>query len=187
MEGNIISEISRYPFPEDVKLAADEIHKKMKRPISRGKNRKQMLAVCVYYAYCEKGIWIDPVEITNIMNMDKETIHKGLSTFSEINTGYRPIIINSTPMDFLDSFCEKLGFDDEHKVKCIQICKEAIEKERSVFKNSYPKKIAAGALKLFLEMENIPYKIESLSTITDSSPTTIQSTYKKISMAYNKD
>ena len=100
--------------------------------ISRGANRKGIIAACVYFACKECGVPRSSKEIAEIFNLKIPVMTKGVKRCQEIismnkmnkNRLSKKDSIN--PNDFIERFCNKLNITEENIILINQICKLSI-------------------------------------------------------------
>jgi transcription initiation factor TFIIB len=155
--------------------------------ISRGANRKGIIAACVYFACKECGVPRTPREVANMFSIDITVMTKGIKKCQEIifmNKKNKNRLAKSTsinPNDFIERFCNKLGID-EIDVKIIQqICKESIN--QNIISENTPPSIAAGCIFYHIKNKNKTISKKEISEICKISEVTINKCTKKLESA----
>ncbi|MBD23882.1 MAG: hypothetical protein CMG46_02600 [Candidatus Marinimicrobia bacterium] len=153
--------------------------------ISRGSNRKGIIAASIYFACKNCGYPRSPKEISNMFKIDNKILTKGIKNFQEIlqlsnNNNKRITEAKSINAEdfidrFCDTFCEILPKDiDIIKLisnRCISL---KIDRENT------PPSIAAGSIYLYCRYNNIDITKKDLSNICRISEVTINKCYKSL-------
>ena len=152
--------------------------------ISRGNNRKGIIAACVYFACKNCNVPRSTKEISEMFNIKNVIITKGCKKFQEIlhyNKQHnkrinKNIIIHSN--DFIDRFCNKLNLNNND----IQIIKNISDKaqELKIIYENTPPSIAAGSIYLYVRINKINISKKDISNISKISEVTINKCYKKL-------
>lgn len=178
---SILPDLEPYPLTEDIKNEADVIYNKMIPRLHRSKIRNQMLFHCVYNAHLELDRHVNPVQLGKMFGLTQGEVERCDSIFSPLQTGYEPKCKTTSPTEYLTGFCEKMGISDEATANVIKLANNLLSKDPDL-KEQRPQTVAAGILKYYTYIHGIttddPYKINK---VTDRSPVTIDSVFKKIS------
>src|SRR5438874_12599243 len=73
---SIMTDLEKYDFTLDIKHRANFIYNKMKLTVRRANKRKYLLFFCVYSAYKELNININPTELGKIFELKPGDIQK---------------------------------------------------------------------------------------------------------------
>ena len=153
--------------------------------ISRGANRKGIIASCIYKACKIKNVPRSHKEIANIFKIDITHMTRGCKRFDEIineqDTQEDKVISNMTgsqSIDFINRFCSKLNIGKEIMDICIHVCEKA--EEYSLVSENTPPSIAAGSIFLVCSLLGIEIIKKKISTICKISEVTISKCYKKL-------
>jgi len=152
--------------------------------ISRGNNRKGIIAACIYFACKNCNVPRSTKEISDMFKIDNVIITKGCKKFQEIlhyNKQYKDRINKNTIIhsnDFIDRFCNKLNLNNND----IQIVKNISNKaqELKIIYENTPPSIAAGSIYLYVRINNINISKKDISNISKISEVTINKCYKKL-------
>jgi transcription initiation factor TFIIIB Brf1 subunit/transcription initiation factor TFIIB len=181
---SILNELSNYNIPDDIKSRANIIYNSMVSNIKRANKRKYLLFYCVYSAYKELNITVNPVELGKKFNLSPGDVQKTHSMFSPLQTNYKPVnrIINAS--DYISDFCKKLNMDS-YESDIIMFTNNILNKNPSLTQEQ-PQTVAAGVLKYYMMINGIELiDKHQLSISTLRSDTTIDGMYKKISTMDN--
>ena len=156
--------------------------------ISRGANRKGIIASCIYKACKLKNVPRSAKEIADIFQLNVRHMTKGCKKFDEImNINKKkqiPVSIsNSDSNDFVHRFCSYLNIGEEIYSICDYVCKSA-EKYYLVSENT-PPSIAAGSIYLVCSILDINISKKDISTSCKISEVTISKCYKKLFKYHN--
>jgi len=154
--------------------------------ISRGSNRKGIIASCIYKACKIKNVPRSAKEIADIFQLSITHMTKGCKKFDEImNINKNNSEINlsgSKSNDFIHRFCSKLNIGNDIYLICRYVCTSA-EKYYLVSENT-PPSIAAGSIYLVCSLLNINISKKSISISCKISEVTISKCYKKLYKYY---
>ncbi len=150
--------------------------------ISRGANRRGLMASCIYRACQMENVPRSAKEIADIYDLKTSEMTKGNKKFLEImnlakkREGY--VIASSTPMNFIKRFCSKLGLSEDIYHICF-IVAYATTKLDIVDENT-PPSIAAGSIFLVMSLCNINISKRQVALACKISEVTISKCYKKL-------
>lgn len=156
-----------------------------KTKISRGSNRKGIIAACVYFACKECNVPRSSKEIAEIFSLESTIMTKGVKKCQEIismNKKNKKRLTKSPSIqadDFIERFCNKLELDEESTKIIIEICKKSMD--NNIISENTPPSIAAGCIFYYIKEHNIT-KIskKDISSICKISEVTINKCTKKL-------
>jgi transcription initiation factor TFIIB len=169
---------------------AKNLYKKIaESKISRGANRKGLIASCIYKACKIKNVPRSHKEIATIFDINITHMTKGCKKFDEImnlnkNNSESADIIGSQSIDYIQRFCSKLHLSQNILEVCKYVCLKA--EEYSLVSENTPPSIASGSIWLtctLLNINNITKK--DISQICKISEVTISKCFKKL-LQYHK-
>jgi transcription initiation factor TFIIB len=152
--------------------------------ISRGENRKGIIASCIYEACKENNSTRSTKEIAEIFRISSTSMTKGFKKYNEI---MQTIDIEkkrikeeniSEPLDFINRFCSNLNLEHEILDICKYVCIQ-IEKYDLVSENT-PTSKAAGSIYLVSYLFNLDLNKRDISTICLTSEVTISKCFTKL-------
>jgi len=182
---NIISEITKInELPKVIEIEAKSLYKIISETkISRGNNRKGIIAACVYFACKTCAASRSQKEIAQMFSIRIPIITKGCKLFQEIiqmsahkNRITDAISIKST--DFIDRFCNKLNLK-ENDIKSIKKIEININRY-NIISEVRPDSISAGCILLYCKLNDINITKKDISEICRISEVTINKCYKKM-------
>lgn len=178
---SILNDLSAYPqFSDDIKIRANTIYLKMNPTTNRAKKRTLLLFFCIYNAYKELGIKIDPAVLGDIFGLNAGQLQKTESMFSRLQTNYKPIINCRTVSDYINDYCQAIGLAD-YVDDIIQLSDHILSKNVDL-NQSASQPVAAGMIKYYMVINGIELvNKELLSQAARRSDTTIEAMFKKIS------
>ena len=148
--------------------------------ISRGSNRKGLIAACIYKACKLKGVPRSHKEIATIFKLDIKHMTKGCKKFDEIMNYIKfndsVNLKGSTSIDYIQRFCSKLKLTQDLIEICKYVCNKA-EEHYFVSENT-PPSIAAGSIYLICNLLNFNISKYEISSICKISEVTISKCYK---------
>lgn len=151
--------------------------------ISRGNNRKGIIAACLYYACKNCEVSRSSKEIGMMFNINTSVMTKGTKTFQEIihmsNSKNRIKEAKSIkPEDFIDRFCNKLTLN-KLDIKQVKDISKIITKTKLI-SEVRPDSIAAGCILFYCNFKNNKINKKEISKISQISEVTINKCCKKI-------
>lgn len=184
-ESTLLSEIASFQLPDNVRIQAQEVARRLKLPIRRGKKRRQLLFYCLYSAYAELNIVQDPVTIALMVGIERSQIGRALSLFSEAQTGYAPPMHIASAVDFVPRYAEQMGLQAHIIGDLVSIAQAVIERD-SELAESYPQKVAAAIVSYYLSLNNL-FSVSSsnLTLLSGFSEPTIKSVVKRVAAVHN--
>ena len=153
--------------------------------ISRGSNRKGIIAACVYFGCKQCNVPRSAKEIAEMFNISSTIMTKGVKKCQEIifmnkkNKNRLTTTTSIQPDHFIERFCNKLRIDDSVTKEIIKICKVSIDK--NLISENTPQSIAAGCIFYFLKNSE-----EGGSIIKDISKKDISEICKISEVTINK-
>jgi len=153
---------------------------KGKSIIIRGKNRKSLIAACVYIACKRSGEARSPKNIANIFNLTSPDITKGRKTLSKLMQLIKMDNHSQTelPEHFIPRYCKELKLKQEFIDKAISIAKNI--KKLNIAPVHTPLSIATGCILLLVKLNNIDISKKDISVKFGVSEVTISNTFEKI-------
>ena len=156
--------------------------------ISRGPNRKGLIASCIYIACKIKKVPRSAKEIADIFSINITTMTRGCKKFMEIVNKNNIInnqninLASSDSKDFIHRFCSKLNINKELTKICLYVCMKA--EEYSLVSENTPPSIASGTIYLVSNVYNLNLKKKTISKVCKISEVTICKCYKKLKKYY---
>jgi len=152
--------------------------------ISRGNNRKGIIAACVFNACKECNVPRSSNEIAKIFDIDTKIITKGIKKYTEImrldkkNIVRTTCIKSITIVDFIDRFSHKLKLNTEHISDIRSIVDQCISLK--IDKDNTPPAMASGCIYLYIKLSSLNIGRKEISIVSQISEVTINKCYKKI-------
>lgn len=158
--------------------------------ISRGNNRKGIIASCVYFACKNCGVSRSPKELAEMFNITTPIMTKGVKTFQEIfntsniNKNRITNVESIKPEDFISRFSNKLNLNDNH-ISIIIKMPENI-KNSDIMTEIRPDSIAAGCILLYSNQNKLNINKKDISKICKISEVTINKCCKRLENYLNQ-
>jgi len=150
--------------------------------ISRGANRKGLIASCIYIACKKKNVPRSAKEVAEIFKLDITNMTKGCKKFVEIMNSIHTEddieLSASNPDHFIHRFCSKLNIQGKMLDMCRFVAKKS-ENYNLVSENT-PPSIAAGSIYLIASEFNINLSKKDIAEACKISEVTISKCYKKL-------
>lgn len=151
------------------------------RPIiTRGNNRKSLIAACVYYACRRKHKTRSPKEIASLFNLDYTDVTKGCKNFLDLikmkNIDVR-IDVNQ-PEDYVPRYCKYLKIKGGMVDDAIKLAKNV--RRLNIATKHTPLSIATACILIVAEMNDLTINKKAISEKINVSEVTITKTYKSI-------
>jgi transcription initiation factor TFIIB len=149
--------------------------------ISRGQNRKGLIAACIYFSCKTCGHPRSSKEIADICNIKTNIMTKGIKNFQELiqisNNRDRISEARSiNALDFIDRFCDTLNIHESDINEIKNIVKKASEID--IKSENTPPSIAAASIYLYFKNNKIELSKKKLASISKISEVTINKCYK---------
>jgi len=155
---------------------------KGKKIIIRGKNKKSLIAACVFYACKIRNETRSQKEIAKIFSLKNTDITRGCKTFSylqgNINMNYN--FDYSTPEHFIRRHCNKLHLKNIYIEQAIKVSKN-IQKLKVATKHT-PLSVAAGTVFLIIKMNRISITKKKIARQFEVSEVTIAKVLEKLNI-----
>ena len=150
--------------------------------ISRGNNRKGIIVACVFNACKECDVPRSVKELSTMFNISPKILTRGCKNYIEIvrknKVNRNKNIKNTSLIDFIDRFINKLNID---KNDCIKINKIAnLCLEYNLIYDNTPPSMAAGCIYLYTKLMNLKINKKLISLNCLISEVTINKCYKKL-------
>jgi len=151
--------------------------------ITRGNNRKGLIAACVYFACKNCSVPRSSKEIAKIFILKNIVVTKGIKQFQELmqikkKSGRIEKQKTIDQSDFIERFCSNLKIDEKYVKKIIEMSNKSID-ENTITENT-PPSIAAGCIYKFCLDNNINISKRDISEICNISEVTINKCYLKL-------
>ena len=150
--------------------------------ISRGSNRKGIIANCVYFSCKKNNVPRSMKEIAEIFNITVSEMTKGKKKYEDIMYQQSKVtmkhISSTNPFDYIDRFCSNLGLDLNIKYICQFIVFNAIRLD--IFDDNTPPSIAAGAIFMVTNVLKMRISKVQVHAATKISEVTISKCFKKL-------
>ena len=152
--------------------------------ISRGANRKGIIAACVYFACKECNVPRSAKEIAEIFSLESTVMTKGCKKCQEIismNKHNKTRVLHTEsikPDDFIKRFCNKLDINEESTEVIHEICR--ISLENNIIAENTPPSIASGCIYYFIKRTKLNISKKEISKICKISEVTINKCCKKL-------
>lgn len=154
--------------------------------ISRGSNRKGIIASCIYKACGIHGSPRSSQEIADIFKISTKNMTKGCKNFDTIMNFNKNDTINipgTTSVDFIRRFCSYLKLGTNIYKICKHVCENA--EEHNLVSKCIPPSVAAGSIYLVCNLLNINISKKDISTHCKISEVTISKCFKEL-LKYHK-
>jgi transcription initiation factor TFIIB len=152
--------------------------------ISRGKNRKGIIAACVFNACKECKVPRSIKEISKIFDMDSKVLTKGCKNYTEIIRLNKHTINRCQNLDtiivsdFIERFCYNLSINEED-IKFIKYISTLCEKLDLIYDNT-PPAMATGCIYLSCKIRKNKITKKDISEQCNISEVTVNKCYKKL-------
>jgi len=152
--------------------------------ISRGKNRKGIIAACVFNACKECKVPRSIKEISKIFDLESKVLTKGCKLYTEITRLNKSNVNRFQQLDtikvedFIDRFSFNLSISDNDNKIIKNISKLASNLE--LMRDNTPPAMATGCIYLFIKLKGIDISKQTISNKCNISEVTINKCYKKL-------
>ena len=144
--------------------------------ISRGNNRKGIIAACIYFACKTCNVSRSSKEIADMFNIKISILTKGCKNFQDIlNMSENKNRINKAdsiiPTDFIDRFCNRLSLLDKDILNIKKIAKKI--HSLNLISDIRPDSFASGCILLYCYNKNLNINKKQIANISKISEVTI--------------
>ena len=151
--------------------------------ISRGNNRKGIIAACIYFACKTCNVSRSSKEIADMFNIKISILTKGCKNFQDIlNMSENKNRINKAdsiiPTDFIDRFCNRLSLLDKDILNIKKIAKKI--HSLNLISDNRPDSFASGCILLYCYNKNLNINKKQIANISKISEVTINKCFKKL-------
>jgi transcription initiation factor TFIIIB Brf1 subunit/transcription initiation factor TFIIB len=153
--------------------------------IIRGKNRKSLIAACIYFACKRKGNTLSPKEIATLFSLQYKDITKGCKTFIKLmklrKMSYE--FNTSTPEHFVNRFCKSLNIKRDYIDITLNIAKNI--KKLNIASVHTPLSIATGSILLMVTIYKLPITKKAIANKFNVSEVTVTKAFRKLEIYKN--
>ena len=152
--------------------------------ISRGSNRKGIIAASVYYSCKECNVPRSTNELASIFDIDVKVMTRGCKNFTEIMRisdsdknriqSHKSVNLD----DFIERFCHKLSINETDIKNILHI--SGICQEKGLVNDNTPPAMASGCIYLYIKSFALKISKRNISDICKISEVTINKCYKKL-------
>lgn len=148
--------------------------------IIRGKNRKSLIAACIYFACKRKGKSRSPKEIAEFFDLEHKDVTKGCKMFIKfIKIKKMKYEINSCIAEhFIPRFCRRLHMANIYIDKTVEVAKNI--QKLNVASVHTPYSIAPASIMLVAELFDLSITKKQIAAEFDISEVTISKTCKSL-------
>lgn len=152
--------------------------------ISRGKNRKGIIAACVFNACKECKVPRSIKEIAKMFDMDSKVLTKGCKNYTEISRLNKWNVKRDNDSgtinldDFIERFCHNISIS-EKDMEIIKYISKTCRSLNLIYDNT-PPAMAAGCIYLHIQLKNMDISKKVISDNCNISEVTINKCYKKL-------
>ena len=152
--------------------------------ISRGKNRRGIIAACMFNACKECKVPRSIKEIAKMFDMDSKILTKGCKNYTEISRLNKWNVIRDNDYgtinldDFIERFCHNISIS-EKDMEIIKYISKTCRSLNLIYDNT-PPAMAAGCIYLHIQLKNMDISKKIISDSCNISEVTINKCYKKL-------
>jgi len=148
--------------------------------LTRGANRKSLVAACIFFACKRKGKTRSPKEIAKMFDLKYKAVTKGCKAFQKlIKQKFMQNDINiSNPEHFIMRYCRDLHIPNNYIDQAMRVAKNI--QKLNIASMHTPFSVATGSILLIVEFSTLDIDRKDISDKFDVSEVTIIKTYKKI-------
>ena len=180
---SIYNEMESYNIPDIVKRKADEIYQNIRNEAEkkggnlckRSGQRDKLKYYCLYEAYEQLGIIIDPRSLAIIVGLKHGKMSSAISEYTPPGTKRKP----KTPIDFISVYHQlfNLPIGVENDIK--NLTNRIVDKEPSLLEEPLPQNIAIAIISYYMKTRFNGFKI-NLNSEIGISEMTISNLQKRI-------
>lgn len=171
-------------LPNCILEEAKSLYKKVSDvKITRGENRKAVIAASIYVSCKKNGVPRSHREVANMFDLSAAALTKACRLFNEIVVDADHI--TSRADDFVGRFCSRLGLDHDVTQKIREVVEKA--NDHPSVCDAMPTSIVAGAIAMVASQEGHPIERDAIAEACTVAPTTVLKLQKRLAtcMAQN--
>ena len=188
-EKSIKADLKKIGLSSDIISSANNIYKNMSIGTKRGKRRRMLIFFCVFNAYVENNITVDPISLAKKCGLDKSGISKALSMCSPVNSVSESPLVNHTANNYIKVFYDKLNQNwidfPADSLDHINDMTDYILESDPELMDEKPQTVAAAVLVFYMQLNGYCLNKEKYKGIFGISDMTINKLKKRINRAYN--
>jgi transcription initiation factor TFIIIB Brf1 subunit/transcription initiation factor TFIIB len=148
--------------------------------IIRGKNRRSLIAACVFFACKRNGKTRSPKEIAEIFDLKYTDITKGRKTYMKLmkQKNISLDMKSSSPEHFVTRYCRLLKINKKYTEEALHLC--ANIRKLNIASEHTPLSVATGIIMLVVETNKLSITKREIAEEFDVSEVTINKTFKKL-------
>jgi transcription initiation factor TFIIB len=150
--------------------------------ITRGDNRKAVIAASVYVACKNNRVPRSNKEIAHMFDIPPSALTKACKIFNDVVPGSDDT--SSCADDYVSRFCCRLGFDTEFAKRVRTLTEDAADDDS--ISGSMPTSVVAGAIAYLAEAEGTKIDKKTVAKVCGVAPTTVSKIYKTL-LAFKKE
>lgn len=153
---------------------------KGKSAVTRGANRKSLVAACIFFACKRKGKTRSPKEIAKLCDLKYKIVTKGCKVFQKlIKQKFMQCDVKmSNPEHFIMRYCRDLHIPTNYIDQALKIAKNI--QKLNIASMHTPFSVATGSILLIVETNDLDIERKDIAAKFEISEVTILKTYKKI-------
>lgn len=159
---------------------------KGKNVITRGKNRKSVIASCLFAACRRNGHTRLACEVAEMFEVTSDEMNKGYKNFLELIQNYNrtnpvPIEVDmgtSKARHFIQRFCDKMNIVTKCSATALKIAKNIDTLNLAADHNSFS--VAAASIMISADIEGLVIDKKKLADVMKISEVTVNKAYKKL-------
>ena len=194
-EQDITPHINRLKLPEEVRIEAVNIKRKMQVSGKRAGNLNKLIFFCVYCACMELDVVFTPNELARICSIDddRKEINKVFKMFPSAVTGYSPPDDNKSPLDYVKSYFRLSKLHESELENVIELSKTILEKSKNLessiyskatIEDEFPQNVAISLIIYYLNINGLQLNYNS-NEVDGISWSTVSGIVKRITIIDN--
>jgi len=178
----IMNDLKRLKLPKDVMDTAEIIYQKINPSTTKKSRRAELVFYCIFCAYQELDVVVDPVFIARDLGITRESIPKAMNTYSTY-PGYKPKSRDYKPTALIPEYAQRLNLANVDEIVALgeQICSQSDK-----FKEEYPQKVSAGVIFFYMKLNGAVVDRKLFAEKLNTTEATLKSTFNSIWEVYNK-
>lgn len=174
---SILQDMQKLQIPDLIKREADRLFRETYHKIVKSGNRREVIFACLYTVYVRNKVPIIPTDLAMMVGIDINRIHAALTYFDSFRVGRSIEVPSLTTELLLYSYCQKAQLTNYFD--SIESLYSRVKDHQDV-KLMSPQTAAAGLLKAWLVLNNIPHNIHQVELCVERKATTFSSASEKI-------
>lgn len=181
-ECNIINDLQKYNFPDEIIIEANNVYNSWDKPKHRKYKRTLLLYACLYKAYSNLNLTFYPNQLANILGMNINHISQATRFITSYDTTASNVVIK-TADDFIKNLSCEINIPYDLRDDLYDMTADLVITGEDYFDDYAPQAVAIIIISYFCEFNGLELDCAELQkkyAISNTSATKLLTIIKKI-------